>query len=73
MTRQQILDEVRKLPRDERFDVAMDVWSLVEDNALPLSPSLREELDRRFTEDEVDVSPAEEWHVLRERLLKGET
>jgi len=72
MTRQQILDEVRKLPRDERFDVAMDVWSLVDAEAVPLSPQFQEELDRRLADDEADDSPAEDWQVVRGRLLKGD-
>lgn len=69
MTKQQILDEVRKLPRDERVDVALDVWGLVEGEDYALSPALRAELDVRIAEDKADTSPGEEWDVLRARLL----
>jgi putative addiction module component (TIGR02574 family) len=72
MTKQQILQEARHLSRDERIDLAMDLWETVEGDAPPISSELRQELDRRLVDDEANPAPAEEWGVLREKLLRGE-
>ena len=74
MTKQEILNNVRQLPRQEQVDLAMSLWEIVEiqDDELPLTDAQRTELDRRLAEAKADPQPAEDIDALSERLLRGD-
>jgi putative addiction module component (TIGR02574 family) len=74
MTRQQFLEKAKALPREERIDLVMDLWDDIgtEDDDLTLTGPQKLELDRRAAADEADPTPAEDWDVLRAKLLRGE-
>lgn len=71
MTKQQILDQAFQLSREDQLELAHALWKK-EDEFPPVSPELAAELDRRIAEDDADPAPAENWDVLREKLLRGE-
>jgi putative addiction module component (TIGR02574 family) len=57
--------DLRKLPLDERIQLVEDLWDSIaaDQNALPLTPEQRAELDRRLDAYEADGDlgrPAEE-------------
>lgn len=72
MTRQQIIDSARQLPREEQLDLAMELWELVgpRDDELPLTAEQRAELDRRLDAYRADPSEARPWDEVRSDLLK---
>ena len=74
MTKDQVLATAKALPKEDRLELAMELWEAIEPSSadLPLSDELRAELDRRLAEDEADPQPAEDWSALREKLLRGE-
>ena len=74
MTKQAILEHAKKLSKQEQIELAMEVWDLLDDNDISqeITPELAAELDRRIEEDDADQSPAIEWKVLRQQLLRGE-
>ena len=72
MTKQQILEEVRRLNPDEQVDLAYELLESVEQQLPPLTPELREELDRRIAEDDADPTPGVPWSELRAQLLRGQ-
>ncbi|HEX8913288.1 MAG TPA: hypothetical protein VF796_13085 [Humisphaera sp.] len=72
MTRQEFLEEIRKFPRTERADLALDVLEIVEDDEIELTPGTCAELDRRIAEDDAYTAPAEPVEVVVGRILRGE-
>ena len=68
------LNELLKLPADERFEIAMALWESLEDSdreeAFTVSPELAAELDRRWAEHVADPDSAIPWEVV-ERELRG--
>ena len=72
MTRDQIIQSVRSLPRDEQIDLALELWEFIDPNDLPATEAQRRELDRRIAADDADPQPAEPWQDLRAKLLRGE-
>jgi putative addiction module component (TIGR02574 family) len=74
MTKQQLLDEAKSLPKKQRIEMAMELWDSIEtgvDDAT-LTDDHRRELDHRLSADEADGSPPEDWQALRAKLLRGE-
>ena len=67
------LDELLKLPADERFEIAMALWGSLDDTdreeAFAVSPELAAELDRRWAEHVADPGSAIPWEAV-ERELK---
>jgi putative addiction module component (TIGR02574 family) len=74
MTKQELLATAQTLPKEERLELAMDLWEAIElSNAdLPLSEEQRADLDERIAEDDADARPSEDWDSLRKKLLDGE-
>lgn len=74
MTKNEVLKTARALSKDERLDLAMELWEGIQlsTDELPLSDEQKAELDRRLSDDRAQPQPAEEWMTLREGLLRGE-
>ena len=62
------LDDILKLPLDERLDLVERIWDSIaaDQAALPLSEEHRRELDLRL--DEPDPGPSVTWEELQKRL-----
>jgi putative addiction module component (TIGR02574 family) len=69
------LDHLRQLPISERLQLVEDLWDTIAaeapDEAVPLSPELAAELDRRLHEHEANPSAARSWAHVRADILKG--
>ena len=74
MTKAQLLESAKSLPPGDRIDLAMELWDTLDpaDANLGTSSALREELRRRMEADEANPQPAENWDVLRVKVLRGE-
>jgi putative addiction module component (TIGR02574 family) len=68
-------EALRRLSVDERLRLVEDLWdSIAEDapdEALPVTPELAAELDRRLAEHEADPGNVVPWEEVRARLLDG--
>ncbi|MGH2608974.1 MAG: addiction module protein [Tepidiformaceae bacterium] len=67
------LEELLKLPPDERIDLAMALWDSVEnspeiDALFPLTDAQRAELERRLAEHERNPSSGIPWEEVQRRL-----
>ena len=69
------LDQFRQLPVAERLQLVEDLWDTIADeapdDALPLSPELAAELDRRLAEHAANPRAARPWTEIRADLLAG--
>jgi putative addiction module component (TIGR02574 family) len=67
-----LLDQARRLPIDERMELAGAIWDTVAEDAtadvLPVSASHRAELDRRLADLAADPEAGRPWEEVRERL-----
>jgi putative addiction module component (TIGR02574 family) len=74
MTKQQIISEIRTLPRAQQVDLVMDLWDEFELQAgdLPLTDDQKKELDRRLAAANSDPAPMEDFEVVRDKLLRGD-
>jgi putative addiction module component (TIGR02574 family) len=67
------LAKLRELPVAERLQLVEDLWDTIiedaPDEALPLSPELAAELDRRLAEHEADPAAARPWAEIRAEIL----
>lgn len=72
MTKREILDNVRQLPRAEQVDIAMEVWDLVEiqEAEAPLNATQIGELERRLAQHQQNPSEARPWEQVREEILR---
>ena len=72
MTKQQIIESAKKLPREDQVDLAMEFWEIVgpTDEELPLTDELKAELDRRIEAFERNPSDARPWEEVREEILR---
>ncbi|MDQ3697977.1 MAG: addiction module protein [Gemmatimonadota bacterium] len=72
MTRKALLDEILRLPPDERLRLVEDIWDSLAamSERVPVPAWHREELDRRLADrsEEARVS----WDELRARLRRAE-
>ena len=70
------LDSLRRLPLAERLQLVEDLWDsiAVETPApdVPLTPTLRAELDRRIKDLDEGRERTFSWEEVRERILKDE-
>jgi putative addiction module component (TIGR02574 family) len=70
------LDELLKLPPEERVEIALALWDSLEDSQLdalvPLTDEQKAELDRRLEEHDRDPGSAIPWEQVRHDLLKPE-
>jgi toxin ParE1/3/4 len=69
------LEQLRQLPVAERLQLVEDLWDTIadeaSDEALPLSPDLAAELDRRLAEHEANPRAARPWAEVRADVLAG--
>jgi putative addiction module component (TIGR02574 family) len=67
------LDELLKLPPDERVELALALWESLDDHdreaEVALRPEHRLELDRRFAAHLDDPGSAVPWEVVRRKLM----
>lgn len=70
MTKQQIIENVQQLPRDEQVDLAMKLWDMVGigDSDLVISDSQKQELDRRIDAHDRNPGDAQPWQQVREQI-----
>ena len=68
------LEEIRKLPVEERLQLVEDIWDTIVDelDQLPITPAQAEELDRRLAAHRANPDAAESWEVVRARILNRE-
>ncbi len=68
-------EALRRLSISERLQLVEDLWDTIAqdapDAALPVSPELAEELDRRLAEHEADPGAAVSWEAVRSELSGG--
>lgn len=74
MTRKELLNEAKSLPKPDQIELACDLWSMIEldDNDFPLTDDQKAELDRRMAAADADPTVPEEWDSLKIKLLGGE-
>ena len=72
MTKQQIIESAKHLPREEQIDLAMELWDAIVDDDLPLTSEQKFELGRRMSESDSNPQPAEDVESLKARLLRGD-
>jgi putative addiction module component (TIGR02574 family) len=74
MTKEQIIENVRQLPRQDQLDLACELLEIVDPAPLdgPLSDELKAELDRRMAEADAEKAPPEDLETLKAKLLRGE-
>jgi putative addiction module component (TIGR02574 family) len=74
MTKEQIIQNVRQLPREDQLDLACELLEIVDPAPLdaPLSDELKAELDRRMAAADAENAPAEDLETLKAKLLRGE-
>ena len=67
------LRTLRRLPVDERLRVVGELWDSITDEnpdaAMPMTPELAEELDRRLAEHENDPDAVIPWEQVRAELM----
>ncbi len=68
------LNALRRLSIAERLQLVEDLWDSIAadapEEALPVTPELGQELDRRLAEHEADPSTAIPWDEARMRILR---
>ena len=67
------LSALRRLSVAERLQLVEDLWDSIAqdapDEALPVTPQLAAELDRRVEEHERDPASGLEWEAVRAQIL----
>ena len=73
MTKDELLEKAKSLPRDEQIDLAMELWEAIREtgylDTLPLSEEERAEIDRRLEADERDPAPTIPWEEGKRQIL----
>lgn len=68
-------EALRRLSISERLQLVEDLWDTIAqdapDAALPVTPALAAELDRRLAEDAANPEAAIPWETVRAELLGG--
>jgi putative addiction module component (TIGR02574 family) len=67
MTRNEILDEIRKLAPEERAQLMEELYDTIEED-FPLTEEQWKEIERRDAELEADPSIGVPWEEVRARL-----
>ena len=72
MTKQEIIESAKRLPREQQVDLAMEFWDLVEiqDNDLPLTDDQRAELDRRIEDYVREPRGGRPWKDVKQDILR---
>ena len=70
MTRREIIESAKQLPRDEQLDLAMEFWEIVDpqDGDFPLTDAQKAELDQRIEDLEKNPTAGESWEIVRKRI-----
>jgi len=67
------LDRLRRLSVPERLQLVEDLWDTIAadapDDALPITPELAAELDRRLAEHRANPEAAVPWEMVRAELM----
>lgn len=65
-----LLDELIRLPVDERLDLLEALWDSIpdDDETLALTPEQGEDLDRRIEEAQAKPTDGDPWGVVRDRI-----
>jgi putative addiction module component (TIGR02574 family) len=67
-------ESLRRLPVAERLQLVGDLWDSIAqdapDEALPITPELAAELDRRLAESDADPSAGVPWDQVRAEILR---
>lgn len=67
-------DRLRELPIAERLRLVKDLWDTIAadapDEALPVSPELQAEFDRRLAAQRSDPPAARPWEEVRSEILR---
>ena len=61
-------DEIAKLSTAERLALISDLWDSVEDDGLPLTQAQKDELDKRLSTFDADVTQATSWETVKAEL-----
>jgi putative addiction module component (TIGR02574 family) len=73
MTKEELLEQAKLLPRDEQIDLAMERWEAVRVtgylDTLPISEEERAELDRRLEADARNPAPTIPWEEVKRRVM----
>ena len=66
------IEEILSLSVKKRLELIEEIWDSIASNpeAVPLTPALRKELERRRREHRSDPSAAKHWSEVRDRLQK---
>ena len=74
MNKHELLSAAKSLTKDQRIDLALELWESIEldDHDPLLTEDQKRELDRRLKEDDANPAPDEDWSELRARLLRGD-
>lgn len=68
----ELLEEAKRLPIQERIELAEAIWETIPEEAnletLPLSEAHRQELDRRLADFEANPDAGRPWEEVRGRL-----
>lgn len=67
------LEEIRKLPIEERLRLVEDIWESIrtESDALPLTPAQRDELQRRLAAHHADPAAGDDLATVLARIRRG--
>ena len=74
MTKDQILQTVRTLPKEDQLDLALELWESIDAGSavLQLTEVQKQELDRGIAADAANPPSAEAWEDLKAKLLEGD-
>lgn len=64
---------IDQLSREQRIELALDIWDSVaaESGTVSLSEMQRDELSRRVADDEITPDDVVDWEVVKENTLRG--
>jgi putative addiction module component (TIGR02574 family) len=68
MTASEILEQIRRLPREQQYEVAEKVWAEFGDFDDDLTPEQIEELERRAAEARAHPERGIPWEQLRDEI-----
>lgn len=73
MTRQQVVDTVKAMPAEERYNLVLELWDLVAPQSGPswISEDEASEIDRRLAAHEKDPNATVPWEQVKREVLGG--
>ena len=70
MSAVEILEQIRRLPPDEQYDVAEKIWAEFGEGDAELTPQQVAELDRRAEDALKNPGRGTPWEDLRDEMLR---